>query len=189
MQKVVLLFFLVLNAVIAQSNEFRAYYGFSESELLRSEELIGSGKYEVQSSTEYGVKYLRKLRENIYAEIGLNFLQVDVMITPSYTGSQVVSMMEKIKLISFPIYINFSFWDYFFFNSGPIVEFQNSTKTVDSQSGIGFSFGFGGKYNFDDFVIFINPNFKKHSFVPFKKENNHQKLTELGIQVGVGYKF
>lgn len=35
----------------------------------------------------------------------------------------------------------------------------------------------------------MNPNFKRHAFIPFEKEKNHQRLTEMGIKIGVGYKF
>ena len=73
---------------------------------------------------------------------------------------------------------------------------ENILYVVDSipvieepKEGFGYGIGFGGKYSFDKFLIYLNPNFKRHSVVPFEKENYHQKLTEFGIQLGIGYEF
>jgi len=49
--------------------------------------------------------------------------------------------------------------------------------------------GFGGKYHFNNFLIYVNPNYKRHAVVPFEKEIYPEKLTEFGIQFGLGLKF
>ena len=70
-----------------------------------------------------------------------------------------------------------------------MIDFNLSDTSIDSQSGIGFGFGFGGKVEFDHFLIFVNPNFKKHSLISFENSNNHRKLIEIGVQFGLSYKF
>jgi hypothetical protein len=172
-----------------QSNELRTYFGSIDSKLLRNESLVGGASYDNENSYEFGVKYLRKLTSKLSLETGINYLSTKVKITPSFTGTTVNSKQENLKLISIPIYANYSFGKYFFLNGGPILDLQNSTESFDSQSGIGYGIGLGGKYDFDKFLIYLNPNFKRHSVIPFEKENHHQKLTEFGIQLGVGYKF
>ncbi len=172
-----------------QSNELRTYFGIMDSKLLRNESLDGGASYDNENTYELGVKYLRKLTSKLSLETGINYLSTKVKITPSFTGTTVNSRQEDLKLISIPIYANYSFGKYFFLNGGPILDFQNSTESFDTQSGIGYGIGLGGKYDFDKFLIYLNPNFKRHSVIPFEKENHHQKLTEFGIQLGVGYKF
>jgi len=171
------------------SNEFRIYTGFVDSKLLRNADLDGGGSYENENSYEFGIKYLRKISGKLFLESGINYLSTQVKITSAPTGLPLNSRTEDLKMISIPIYANYTFGNYFFVNGGPILDFQNSKKSFDTQSGIGYSIGLGGKYDFDKFSIFVNPNYKRHSLIPFEKESNHQKLTEFGIQVGLGYSF
>ena len=171
------------------SNEFRAYYGFIDSELLRNDDLVGTAGYDNEKSYEFGIRYLRKFSKKFGIETGINFMSTKVKITPAPTGMPVNSRFENMKIISVPIYANYTFGKYFFVNGGPILDFQSSKESYDSQSGIGYSIGVGGKFNFDSFLIYVNPNFKRHSLIPFEKEKYHQKLTEFGIHIGVGYEF
>ena len=172
-----------------KSNQFRVYYSFTDSELLRNEDWLGGARYDNSNSYEFGFKYLRKLSNKLSIETGINIFYSEIKITPAYTGIPVNSRKEELKLISIPVYANYSLGKYFYINGGPIFDFQNGEKSFDSQSGIGYGIGVGGKYNFDNFLIYINPNFKRHSFIPFEEEDNHQKLTQFGIQIGIGYQF
>lgn len=173
------------------SNEFRIYYGISDAELLRNQNLDGAGSSDISNFNEFGIKYLKQLFDNFQIETGINYSKYDVKITPAPTlgGPAIQSRYEKSEIVSIPIYANYTFWKYLFINGGPVFDFQTSDNSTDSQSGIGYSLGIGGKYDFDKIIIFLNPNFKRHSVIPFEKENHHQKLTELGIQFGIGYKF
>lgn len=179
---------MTLQSYSQKSNEFRLYYGISDSELLR-ESMDGGGEYQNEKFNEFGIKYLRQLLGNFYIETGINYSKSDVKITPEFIGEPVQSRYEKLEIVSIPIYANYTFWKYLFVNGGPILDFQTSDNSIDSQSGVGYSLGIGGKYDFNKFLIFINPNYKRHSVVPFEKENYHQQLTEFGVQIGLGYKF
>jgi len=179
---------MTLQSYAQKSNEFRFYYGTSDSKLLR-EPMYGGGGYQSEKFNEFGMKYLKQLSDNFSIETGINYSKSDVKITPEFMGKPVQSRYEKLEIVSIPIYANYTFWKYLFVNGGPILDFQTSDNSTDSQSGIGYSLGIGGKYDFNKFLIFINPNFKRHSVIPFEKEIYHQKLTELGIQFGIGYKF
>ncbi len=170
-------------------NEIRVYYGIIDSELLRKESLVGATSYDNEDTYEFGLRYIRRISEQFSIETGVSYMNCKVKITPAPTGMPVNFRYEDLKMISIPIYANYTFGKYFFLNGGPIIDFQTTDNSNDSQSGIGFSLGIGGKYEFDNFMIFINPNLKKHSVIPFEKENYHQKLTELGVQFGIGYKF
>lgn len=178
-----------LNSFSQDNNEIRLLYGISDSELLRNERLDGTGSYDLENFTEIGFRYLRKINADLFLETGVNYTAADLKITPAYSGTPVSNREEEFVLISIPLYANYTLWDYFFFNAGPILDFENSGNTTDSQSGIGYGVGIGAKYNFSNLSVFLNPNFKRHAVIPFEKENHHQKLTEFGIQVGLGYRF
>jgi len=183
------LLILSLDSFGQAQNELRIYYGASSSEFLRNEILIGSGSSEIKDQSEFGIKYLKHLNENIALETGVNYHNSTISIKPAFTGETREVRDENFELISVPIMVNYTFWKYFFVNGGALIDFQITQNSTNSQDGIGYAFGIGGQYDIQDFTIFINPNFKKHSLIPFEKSNNHQKLTELGIQIGLGYKF
>ena len=182
------IFLLSIQVFSQNNNEIRIYYGISDTEFLR-EPLLGGAGYRSQDHNELGIKYIRQVFDNFSLETGVNYAYSDIKITPEFMGTPVESRYEKLEIISIPIYANYTLWKYVFVNGGPIVDFQVSENSTDKQSGIGYSLGFGAKYYFNNVSVYINPNFKRHAVIPFEKENNHQKLTEFGMQFGVGFSF
>lgn len=171
------------------ANEISIYYGISDSKLLRNEEIVGAGYHETSKLNEFGVKYLRHIKNNFSIELGMNILKADLAIHSAPTFPLIPVRYEKLEMISIPIAANYTLWRYLFVNAGPVLDFQTSENSIDSQSGIGYSIGFGGKYHFNNFLIYVNPNYKRHAVVPFEKEIYPEKLTEFGIQFGLGLKF
>ncbi|WP_200976319.1 hypothetical protein [Echinicola sp. 20G] len=168
------------------------YIGTSDAKLLRTGSEDGAGSYESSNFVEFGIKYLRGVSNQLYLETGLNYSSSDVKITPVFVGeNSPLSSYKELKLVSVPINAHYEFWKYLFVNGGPLLDFEitDNTNWIDSQSGIGYILGFGGKYRFNKLSLFVNPNFKRHAVVPFKRENNHQKLTEVGVQFGLGFEF
>ena len=181
---------MTIQSYAQNSNELRVYYGISQSKLHIHEGLTGAGGFELKDFNEYGFKYLRRISGKLYLETGINYLKADVKhgyITAD--GLPGESEYEKLEIISIPIYANYTFLKYLFINGGPILDFQTSDNISDSQSGIGYSLGIGGKYYFNNLLIFVNPNYKRHSLIPFEGKNIVNKMTEFGVQFGVGYKF
>lgn len=186
----IFLFVLIIGTQIyaQKSNEIGIYYGLTDNDFL-SNDLVGGNSYEIQSNFEIGFKYLSLISKNLKLETGINYTKLDVEIHPAPMYPPLESRFEKMEMISIPLYINYSFLKHFFINGGPMIDFNLSDTSIDSQSGIGFGFGFGGKVEFDHFLIFVNPNFKKHSLISFENSNNHRKLIEVGVQFGLSYKF
>lgn len=186
----IVILILSIHSYSQNSNELRIYYGISDGKLLEYQDFY-AGNYEYNTLNEFGVKYLRQIKNNFSIELGLNFLKLDIKNEILMFPTGVLTDYEKLEIVSIPIYANYTFWKYLFVNGGPILDFQTSDNLNNSPStsGIGYSIGIGGKYDFDKFLIFVNPNYKRHSVIPFKKENYPRKLTEFGIQFGVGYKF
>lgn len=185
---VLVIFIITIKSYSQNTNEFRLYFGISDTKFL-NESMDGGAGYENEQFGEFGIKYLKQLSKNIYIETGINYAKSDIKITPEFMGEPVQSRFEELEIISIPMYVNYTFSKYLFINGGPLLDFQTSDNSTDSQSGIGYSLGIGVKYEFSKLILFINPNFKRHAVIPFEKENNHQKLTEFGIQIGLGYKF
>jgi len=181
---------IAINSYSQNRNEIRIFYGVSDSELLRNVDLVGGGSYTINNFSEYGLKYLRQIKGKLNFELGLNLTTVNTEFNYiTHEGLSGETRYEKLEIISIPINANYTVGKYFFASGGPILDFQTSNNSSDSQSGIGYNLGVGLKYEIDNMMFFVNPNFKRHAVIPFEKEKYHQKLTEVGVQFGVGYKF
>ena len=185
---VLVIFLITIKTYSQNSNEFSLYFGISDTKFLNDATNGGAG-YENEKFSEFGIKYFRQISKNLYIETGVNFVKSDIKITPEFMGVPVQSRSEKLEIISIPMYVNYSISKFLFVNGGPLLDFQTSNNTTNSQSGIGYGLGVGAKYEFSKLLVYLNPNFKRHAVIPFEKENNHQKLTEFGLQIGLGYKF
>jgi len=157
--------------VFAQSaHEFRVLYGKSDTKLLRNQRLDGSANYDAQNFKEFGIRYLKQITEGLYVESGVNYSDMKVKINPAPMGMPMEPSFEKLEIVSIPVFANYAFGRYFFVNGGPMVDLQVSENSIDSQAGIGYSLGLGGKYDLNKFSLFVNPNFKRHAVISFKKE-------------------
>lgn len=182
--------FFSLSAFSQTQNEVRLFFGITDSKLLRSEDLAGASTPDVENAYEFGFRYLLEVTDNLSLETGLNYWKADVVINSGLSRPGRTSSSQELQTTSIPIFANYTFFDYFFVNGGPVMDFQGSeSESIDPQAGIGVGFGLGAQYAFNNFNIYINPNFRRFAVIPFEEKDYHQKLTSFGIQLGVGYKF
>jgi len=186
---ILIILFTSLPVFSQSAHEFRVLYGKSDSRIMRKEELTGSASYKTVNFDEFGIRYLKPITSKLYVETGLNYLSMQLKVNPAPMGIIIEPRYEDLNIISVPVYANYTLGKYFFVNGGPIVDFQTTENSINSQSGIGYSLGLGGKYELNKFALFINPNFKRHAVIPFEKEMYQQKLTEIGIQAGLGFRL
>ena len=60
----------------------------------------------------------------------------------------------------------------------------------NKQIGLGAIMGIGAKYDFTPGLsVFVNPYSKVHSLLSFTMENNHKRLANAVIRLGVMYNF
>ena len=149
----------------------------------------GDMGYTGKGANLYELKYSRKISTFFSIETGLEYSLNK--IEKSYFSDGIMHYKElNIKLLSLPIYGDFTILKYFFVNAGPTLDFelnhQNSQSTFN-QSGLGFEFGIGGRYSFKNFTISLNPFYQKHLILQYKKEESHENLWESGIKLGLGY--
>jgi hypothetical protein len=182
---------LILNGNVfsQQANEFKFYYGTSNAELKQKEVCPGRAGYKIQSFNEFGFRYSREVYKNLSIETGFNYSYADIKASSMYFPDGANTWDYKSEILSIPITINYTLLKFLFVNGGPLIDYQNVGSGFDSQSGIGYSIGFGVKYKFKNIILSINPNFKKHAVIPFEKNSCQQRLTEKGIQFGIGYYF
>lgn len=174
---------------LSKKNEVKVYGGFVGSDFF-TEPLDGAGSSNNKNSFTFGIRYLRNITDAFCLETGVDFFETKVEITPAFTGNPVSSREESLKLITIPLYGNYTFGKYFFVNGGFLLDFDKSKGSMDSQSGIGCGVGLGGKYTLGGFIFYVNTNLKIHSaFIPFEKERYHEKLIESSLQFGIGYRF
>lgn len=148
--------FLMSFAVFPQAgNEIRLYYGISDAALLRNDEIDGGGSYEVNSFHEFGFRFLKEISQNWSLETGINYATAKVKFTGAGPAVAIPYAHQELKseLFSIPLLANYSFWNYFFINGGALVDFQLSENFFKTQSGIGYTLGFGGELKYNNFTF------------------------------------
>ena len=153
---------------------------------------IGAAGYQGEGDLIYGFNYSRSLTKSFSIQTGLEYSVNDVLwnyedaYTPSFTPQK-----ASIRMLSVPVYANFTFFKYLFADAGLTADFETSHQSdeiVSDKSGIGFGMGVGGKYNFNKITVFINPFFQLHTIVAFHHEGGGS-LVDQGVKIGVGYNF
>ena len=172
-----------------KQNEVRISYGFVDSKVLNDKNLDGGPNYDLENTRETGIHYLKSITPTFSLEAGMNYFSGDLKKSSNNWEGSSGTSFESYRLLSIPLLARLSFWNYFFANAGPVIDFQTTDHEIASQSGIGYSLGLGAQYYFKNFSLFLNPNFRQHSLVSFEKEDNHGKLTGFGIKMGIGYRF
>ena len=184
---------IITNSTYAQTrNRITITSGISSNQVFQSRHLIGGGSNEGKGAKAFGVRYTRNLNNSFSIETGIEYSLNKIEITPAFTGQQVPSFEENIRMVSVPLYGNLTFLKYLFVNAGVIFDLEtdmyaSDTRGVNSQSGVGYGFGAGGKYDFNKMTILVHPFFQKHAVVT---TNNHpRRIGELGVRMGIGYNF
>lgn len=185
---ILLLFNSTFKTAAQNQSEIRGYYGISSYELKRNQILDGGASYDPETAYELGIRYILRMPNGLGLESGVGFWTGDIGITSAPMPEQ-TSRRERLQITSIPVLLNYRFLEYFFVNAGPVLDFQNSDNSFDSQSGIGVSAGIGVNHYIRNFQMFVNPNFRHFALIPFEKEDHHSKLSGLGIQFGMGYSF
>jgi hypothetical protein len=151
--------------------------------ILRTGFVMGTGSHSLNKSNSFGIRYFSgfNAKERMGYEIGVNYLNANVEFK-SDADPNLDAEIRNYMLLSTPIYLNHSFWNYFYFNYGLMLDYQVYNK--ENSFGVGIGFGLGGKYDFNKYFIFINPKYEKHLFL-----NEELGLFEFGVMLGLGYKF
>ncbi|NJK97884.1 MAG: PorT family protein [Chloroflexia bacterium] len=165
-----------------------SFSSFGENVIVNSEDIIGGPSYSGQNFFTFGVNYTYPLRKWLDLETGIEYSEHKLKISPA-PGINTPSRSERFSLINIPVTARINFLKYLFVNGGVLIEMDaSSSMPINSQTGFGAVLGVGVHYGFKSGVnLFINPYSKFHSLAPFESGNNHQKIFETGVRIGVGF--
>ena len=169
--------------------------GFASNALFTSPGMVGGGSHEGKGASAFGIVYSRSLNKSFVLETGLEYSANRIETTSAfYPGIDQTSTKHKIQMLSVPVYGNFTFLKYVFVNGGLLFSMETKIsdqefRGIDSQSGLGYGLGLGGKYSFNKMTVLVNPFFEKHGVLSFEMNKSQERLGELGLKFGVGYNF
>ena len=150
----------------------------------------GAGSGSLRENNSIGIRYLASIKDRprLKFETGIDYLFGKLEIKPAPTGDPIhdASHTENFSLISAPIFLNHYFGKYFYINEGIMLDYQKTESDTDTYTGfgVGIGFGIGAKFEYKNFTFNINPKLERHLFLSKK-----YGLIELGVMLGVGFKF
>ncbi|EOR95408.1 hypothetical protein ADIARSV_1409 [Arcticibacter svalbardensis MN12-7] len=166
-------------------------YSFSDGYLHQKELLLGTAGVSKESTQKFSLHYTYQKSKHIGIESGLSLLTHKFNVTPAPMGQPQVSRAEEIQLLSMPVYVKYTFLNYFYLNGGLSFDLDiKNTAELDNQSGIGLGAGAGAQYFFNNKIgLFVNPQLVFHSLLNFNDETHPRKLYEANVTIGLSYKL
>ena len=167
------------------------YSSLGSNDVFRKEELEGGAGYYGDRFYNLGISYLYPLNRAFDFEMGIEFGDHKITISPGVSPYHYPSYSAAFSLITIPVAVRVNFLRYFFINGGLNFDVDASlSMPITNQTGLGFNLGLGFKYNFNcGFTAFVNPYTKYHSLVSFSSEKYPQHLLESGIRLGLMYRL
>ena len=146
--------------------------------------------YHGRESYSVGVKYLRLFSHTLKLEFGasLSKYKVRMETKDDYPIPNIEPFSETLSTISIPILLRLSNFKNYFLSFGPLIEFdlpRGSEWILDTQSGIGSTLSLGKEFSLKNITLEISPNLEIHSLIPFKVEDNKQRMLVFGIKSGI----
>lgn len=198
MKNALLLSFILLIGFSARAQsdlEVRAYFGVSGSSAAPKVDLVGASSVETKQYMELGVLLSRGIGERFSLGTGVNYAFSDVDYNPNFPPCPFCKYAyvhdPKFRMLTIPVFAEYKLGKVFYAAAGPVLDFQLSEgNNFTDQSGIGYLVGLGAKFQTDQFIFSLFPNYKRHSVIPFDNSPQYKDvLQEIGIQLGVGYQF
>ncbi|NOY36452.1 MAG: porin family protein [Chlorobi bacterium] len=153
----------------------------------------GGPDYKNTGGFSLGIKYLLKLTTNIDLEIGLSYMYNKLTIVPIYDPAINNQSIETIAFIFFPLKLIYNLKNNFFVKGGiniSIDNFEEKHTTIKKQTGLGFNFGFGKKFNLgNNFVLNLSPQLRIFNIIPFEHITFNDSYTDLGFSIGINYVY
>jgi hypothetical protein len=174
-----------------QNNTLSVIYGTGSDAIFNGSP--GAAGFSGKGQTIYGLNYIHHIGGAFSIETGVEY-SVNNLLWDYEDAYDPTFRPQKtsVKLLSVPVYANFTVWKYVFFNAGLSADFetdQPADRLAPKQSGIGLFLGGGGKYTFSHIFLFANPFIQAHNIVPFGTSGGGGLLMNSGFKFGIGYGF
>jgi hypothetical protein len=178
---------LILQSQIQPQNEIGASIGYSWSEIIKTEALIGRPAYTFENSFIYSFHFRTRIYEQWKIETGISYMNTKLVITPSPLIPRLPARVESYELITIPISIVYVINHYLNFSSGLFIDLQHTTNSFADQTGIGLNIGTNTEYPIDRINLFMNPYIHLHGFQTFTSDKGKERLLEAGVRFGMKY--
>jgi hypothetical protein len=133
--------------------------------------------------------YLFTTNKKIEFGIGLGYQSSSLFKVIQVSSIDYAEKTEKINLCSISFKSIFNLSKEFYFSLDPSVDIQTNhdpIQTTENQSGLGMSFGLGGNFRLNDYLLFnVEPRLWMHNLISFKNQNPPFRLSNFGINLGL----
>lgn len=166
------------------------YTSLGANEVFMFTALDGAGSFEGKGFYAIGLNYLQPINTWLVLETGIEYTQQNISIHPNVPpNADGFELKEELNLMNVPLTLRANFLKYFFVNGGLILDIDISkSNSIDNQTGIGTLLGAGAKYDFrNGMSVFINPNLRFHSLIPFANTRYHQRAFDTGFRIGLEF--
>lgn len=142
------------------------------------------------SVTNVGFIYLHPANANLELETGINYTLFKMSANPELLPAETAST-SALSMINIPLGVRASAGKYFFVNGGVLLDFElNNSGPYSKQSGLGAYGGLGAKAEHSsDWGVFLGPEIRLHSLIPFNSWKNHQRTFDWGVKFGVTHRL
>jgi hypothetical protein len=143
--------------------------------------------YYGRGSYTAGVKFSRFLSYRNKIEVGACYSVHKVAFTFSFDPDPDRKATETFETFNIPIILKNYLKNNYFLSVGTIIDIglPRHSLFTDTQTGFGLSIGGGKEFLVKNFIIDITPNLEIHSIVPFSSVSGQQRLTVLGLRIGI----
>lgn len=165
------------------------FSSFGQNNIFPFDVLDGDAGYNSDYFYAVGINYITPINKWLEVETGIEYVRHYIIIEPNLPPNMdSAPRKENFGLVNIPITLRANFLKYFFVNGGLILGIDGSFDSPIDNTGLGTLLGVGLKYDFKSGVsIFVNPYLKVHSLLSFNGFQDHQRIWENAIRVGITY--
>lgn len=184
------LFISLISSIKAQ--EIKGLYiqfAYADSDLLGTQDLIGSASYSGKQNKLFALYCQKNINSRFSYETGLRYSTNTFEIHPTSSDPLVctAARTEQLDLISLSLTAQFFAFKFLVLYAGPMIDHHFNSKSIDNQTGLGYTIGINALLKVKKIAFRMGPSFDQHGLISLDK--NHQKLTNFGLEFGLGYLF
>jgi hypothetical protein len=139
--------------------------------------------------TNFNLDYIITTTKKLEFGLGLGYQSSSVLKVIPIGVSEYIAATEKINLFSFSLKSVYKLSKEFYLSLDPSVDIQTNhdpIQTTENQSGLGLSFGVGGNFRLNNYLLFnVEPRLWMHNLISFHNQDAPFRLSNVGINLGL----
>ncbi|MCF6332149.1 MAG: hypothetical protein L3J11_02605 [Draconibacterium sp.] len=195
MKKILLTFTIILISFFSFSQEVSLSVGPNFGSAFYCQFVAGGASKSPKTGFNSAIEYISKNNKKISWGVGVGFQNNRVSIKPAFWGQpeeERIAHNEKSNILFFNFKMVFRKRDASYLSLDPLIGIQlneSSRNSIDNQTGIGLSFSYVKKIDLNESVFLkIEPKLSVYNIVPFVGNSWQERLTSIGLNIGVGFK-